>query len=347
MIPLSYPRDTSQFIISGTETFRLGSKKILSSKKDTPYNNFGGNRQNIEKKMRVVWEADKGYKLCQVDQSGAEALIVAYLCAPLKYRSLFQNGIKPHTYLALKLFPDIWKQEFDSNVVDECLMLTIPALAKHPQWKQLAELIKSSDDWAPSKRYYHFAKKTIHASSYGMKENTFRTSMLKESEGTIVLPHNEAKRFLLTFHKEFPEILEWHWRILKQAKATNQLRNLFNYPYNITDYVNENDYKDLIAWIPQSTVACITRQAYVKLYNYASINSKDWHILNDCHDSYLAEAPEDEIPELVKVMKEFIEVELISPLDGSKFKMKSEAAVGYNWASYDKEKNPEGLQTVR
>lgn len=347
MTELLYPRDTSQWIISGTDSFRLGSRKVLSSTRDTEFINFGGNRANIEKKMRIIWEADRGYKLCQVDQSGAEALIVAYLCKPLKYRSLFLNGIKPHTYLALKLFPEIWKVKFEKDAVEECLLLSIPALAKHPKWNALAELIKSSDDWAPSQRYYHLAKKTIHASSYGMREGTFRSSLLQESEGTIVLTDAQATLFLKTFHLEFPEIKEWHWRVFSQAKQKALLRNLFGFPYHITDYVNENDYKDLIAWVPQSTVACITRQAKIRLQTYIEENNRDWHTLNDNHDSYLAEAPEEEILELARKMKEFMEIELVSPFDASVFRMKSGVSIGRNWAPYDENKNKEGLLEIK
>lgn len=353
---LTLPRDCTQTILSGTDTFRSGHRKILSNITDTPYNNFGGNRANIEKDMRRIWNADQGYLLCQVDQAGAEALIVAYLCKAARYRALFQNGVKPHTYLALKLFKEQLCEKYVADKVIQASTTEIHLLRLLPFWKELAELIKDSDNWKPEERYYHMGKKTIHAGSYGMRESKFRLSMLKESAGAINLSHEQATKFLVGFHKEFPEIQEWHVRTFAQAKRTKQLRNLLGYPYNITNYFDQNDYKDLIAWVPQSTVACITKQAIVKLQNHIESEKKDWHLLlSDCHDSYLAEArgeitDKDEIAgdvlELGKLMKQFIEIEMTSPFDGSKFRMKSEASVGFNWGPQKKD-NPLGLREVK
>lgn len=344
---LNSPRDTSAWIISGTTTYRLGCRMLMSNRrKDLPNTNIGGNRANIEKSMREVWQADDGYLLCQVDQEGAEALIVSYLCRNAKYRSLFLNNIKPHTYLGLKLFKARWKQDFLEKTIDDLCVTPIPELNNTKDFKLVAEMIKDSDKWKPKERYYHFAKKTIHAGSYGMMGNTFRLQMLKESGGLINLTSQEADAFLMGFHTEFPEIREWHHRVYEAAKIKKVLRNLFGFPYNITDFVNEHDYKDLIAWVPQSTVACITRQAYINLQEYIELNKKQWHLLNDNHDSYMAEAPKEEIFECAKVMKSFLEIELKSPFDGSLFRMKAEASFGTNWGPA-KESNLEGLKAIK
>lgn len=329
---LDTPRDTSAWIISGTDSMRLGSRMLLARKqKDLEGFNIGGNRQNIEKSLRQNWLADNGFLLCQVDQAGAEALIVSYLCKSAKYRSLFIHGIKPHTYLALKLFKDIWKNHFAPSLIDQLLACNIPELKANPHWPAVSEMIKDSDNWKPNERYYHFAKKTIHAGSYGMRENTFRLQMLKESGGIINLTLEQAAVFLDGFHQEFPEIHEWHDRVYEQAQTTKQLRNLFGFPYNITDKIRAGDIKDLIAWVPQSTVACITRQAFVRFQNFVEENKKQWHLLNDCHDSAMFEAPKEEIIEAARTIKSFMEIELKSPYDGTIFKMKAAASIGMNW----------------
>jgi DNA polymerase I-like protein with 3'-5' exonuclease and polymerase domains len=341
---LDKPRDTTKYNISGSDTFRLASRMLLQSKQKRDNTNFGGNRQNLEKSLRKVWLADEGYLLAQADQSGAEALIVAYLCKPAKYRTLFQVGIKPHTYIALKLFKEEWVKHFDPvNVVMACNML-ITDLVKQSWWKELENIIKSSDNWSANKRYYHFAKKTVHAGSYGMHAPTFILQMLKESGGEIKLTLEQGKKFLQAFHNEFPEIQEWHNRIFNQVKTKHILRNLFGFPYNITYVVNDSDFKDLIAWIPQSTVACITRQAFCRLHEYIAENKLSWHILHDTHDSYLAEAPKPEINKLKSKMQEFMQIELISPFDNSKFRMKSEVQVGKNWSPYKESLNEDGLR---
>lgn len=675
MIELSLPRDTTQSILTGATTFRTGHRKLFSNKRDTPFNNFGGNRANIEKPMRQLWNADKGMLLCQVDQAGAEALIVSYLCKDKKYRSLFKHGIKPHIYLALKLFKEQWREYWNPEEIELASITTIPLLNQLPFWKALNNLIKSSDNWLSSQRYYHFAKKTIHcvdkdtevltpngwikvsdykdeeimvynvnqtmhfeapikwnqfdvdqeliyfsgpdinqyvtsnhrmlyyandeyqlnnaeylyhykgariptcgnfiggdinllddeirliaaiqadgsiqgehtvifhfakarkvkrleqllnnlkikfkkesyyektydhpdrvkyiirnikhlidyldnkkfnynllklternlrvlldelenwdgsvgltktnqetkitylseelqnidfvktlnhilgfrsnynqekngcyrcsiksnrtlaklseknkpkkinyngkvycptvstgfflirrngkisitgnSGSYGMFPQRFRLDLLKESAGRINLSFKEAERFLNAFHLEFPEIREWHQRVFIEAKRTNVLRNLFDFPYNITDYIDAKDCRDLIAWVPQSTVACITKQAIVKLYKFIKETKVNWHLLmSDCHDSYLAEAQGElidigqidkegciihevkgDILNLGIKMKEFIEIELVSTFDKSRFQMKSEASIGHNWASQKKD-NQLGLRGI-
>lgn len=344
---LDHPRDTCTYIVSGSDTFRLGCRMLFATKKKGIIGtNIGGNRQNLEKSTRIIWEADDGYLLCQPDQAGAEALIVAHLCEAGKYRSLFDNNIKPHTYLALKLFKSVWLKSFSESEINEIALTPIELLKNNKNWKDLSKLISDSDDWEPIRRYYHFAKKTIHAGSYGMRANRFRMVMLQESGGLINLSNEEAESFLMGFHKEFPEIQKWHVEIYHHVKKYKQLRNLFNFPYNITSYIDQNDYKDLIAWVPQSTVACITRYAFVRLQEYITQENKNWHLLHDCHDSYLAEAPECEIMELAKNMNNLLEVELISPKDGTKFRMKSGTAIGKNYGPYHELLNPKGMKKL-
>ena len=342
----SKPRDTGQYIIAGTDSFRLSCRKVLSNSTDTPYNNFGGNRQNLEKGMRKIWVADEGYTFLQCDQSGAEALIVAHLCRAGKYRSLFQNNIKPHVYMALKLFPEVWGKHIGDDKIAQALVTPISGLKSLPFWKELETLIKSSDNWPSDQRYYHLAKKTIHAASYGMRGNTFRMAILLESGGTIVITLKEAETFLMKFHSEFPEIHEWHNRVFMEAKAKGRLTNLFGFPFNITDFINPNDFKDLIAWGPQSTVACLTRTAYCDLQDYIEEEKKDWHILADTHDSYMQQVIDCDTLDGAKKMKELMEIEMVSPVDGTKFRMKSEVAASKNWAPYKEDSNPNGLREV-
>lgn len=341
------PRSTGQYIISGTDSFRLSCRQMFQSKLKTPLNNFGGNMQNIEKGMRQIYIADEGYSFVQVDQSGAEALIVAHLCRAGKYRELFQHGVKPHTYLAMKLFWKEWvKEGFSEKDMLIAMATPIPALKTLSFWKALDGMIRGSDNWPSHKRFYHMAKKTIHAGSYGMKGNTFRLQLLLESGGQMVLTAAQADAFLEGFHKEFPEIREWHSRVYQQALMTKQLRNLFDYPLNITGFVDKDDFKDLIAWAPQSTVASITRQAYIKLQALIETERLDWHLLADTHDSYMSMVPIPQIKEAARQKRHFIEIELESPYDKTKFRMRSEAQAGGNWSPYKEDKNPDGLKEV-
>ena len=344
------PRDTSQMIIAGPKTHRRASRKVLSNKKERELNNWGGNRQNIDKPMRKIHIADKGYKLINEDQSGADALIVAHLAKRGRYRELFENGIKPHAYLALMNYPTELAKHFNADYIRTAILAPIAELPTLTFWGDLNKLIKSTDDWEPTKRFYYFGKKTGHAGNYGMKAWKLLTTICEETQGEIVLPTKEAERWLDNYHtKLFPEIEgSFQARVQDSVKRTKTLRNLFNWPLNITEKILESSdfWNKMYAWQAQSTVAAITLQAYVNLQEYIEYNDKDWHILQETHDSITFQAPEKEAEEAARILKNFIEIELISPVDGIKFRMKSEAQWGYNWSNYHKDKNPEGLREL-
>lgn len=342
---LNLPRDTGQYIIPGPVTMRKACKMILSNKKETPFNNFGGNRQNLEKGMRRIYKADSGMKLIQVDQSGADALIVAYLCRHGKLRELFIHGIKPHIYNALIIVPEIWKTKFRADYVEKALVTPIAELKHLDFWKDLAELIKSSDDWPAKERYYYFGKKVGHAFAYGMMGRRFQMVLLTESGGEIAISLDAANKFILAMSNTYNEILYWHAKLYEEAVSKKCIRNLFGWPLNITWHIDSNDMKDLYSWIPQSTVAGITTQAFVKFQEYIVQHDKNWHLLAETHDSYMAEAPESEVEECARKMKEFMEADLVAP-DGTPFKMRSGVSVGKNWSNFKKDKNPDGLVEV-
>src|ERR1017187_6230228 len=98
-------RNSTTYKIAGTTTFRLSSSKILGK--------CGANLQNVEKSMRQMYIPDKGKIFVQVDQSGAEALIVSYLCEKGNFRELFLNNVKPHVFVALHVFAAIWQQKMN------------------------------------------------------------------------------------------------------------------------------------------------------------------------------------------------------------------------------------------
>jgi hypothetical protein len=175
-------------------TFRRSSTKIL----EVPgFKGYGGNLQNIEKSMREIYipdgfsdelkercihwlktsdlsvftdeELDRLRVFSQADQSGAEALIVAYECEAKDYRKLFIHNISPHVYVAMHLFEDVWVKKMKEKggliedfSIQELKDTPIEKLKENPFWYDLSKLIKSSDDWLITERYYYLAKQTVH-----------------------------------------------------------------------------------------------------------------------------------------------------------------------------------------
>jgi len=331
--------------VTGTKTFRSSMEAIF---KRTMFV-CGRNFQNIEKSQRQNLVAPRGYKIIQADQKGAEAKVVAYECPYGNMRKLFEVGIKPHTFVALRNFhvqlakriPDLWDEFHHAASVE------IDELIKLPYWKQLNSIIEDSDNWESSQRWYFLGKCQCHSGNYLIGWNTYRDTVIKRSEGKIWLKEDQCKQDLFNYRNViFKELLLWHKRVLDTIHMDGQLRNLFGHPFKFTSAVDDTNQTDAIAFVPQSTVGVITHKAFIKLSHHIRDNKLAWHPFNNNHDSYAAFVPDDEVLEGKARMQEFMEQHLTSTL-GEQYQMKASIAVGDNWAPWHKEKNPNGLVESR
>ena len=316
--------------VAGTGSFRLASGQFLGE--------YGANLQNPDKEALDIYIAPAGMTFVQCDQSGAEALIVANLTRPGRYRELFNVGIKPHTFIALHIFCESMQNEWPlaGKSPSYWKSLSPSDLKKDPDWKPLDKAIKSSD------KEYKIGKMVCHASSYRMRERTFQLQTLKQSHGTLTLSLAECKTFLGFFASLFPEIIEWQDEIEFQIRTNRQLRNLFGYPRRFERTITDSYIREGISWVPQSTVGCITHIA-VNRYNNER-PPKTLPAINNKHDSFLALVPDGLVNDTAKLMQDCLAISLTGR-DGINFTMKSEAQAGKNWGKYSKE-NPNGMRDL-
>lgn len=333
---LLLPRDTCQYVLTGAETFRLSSRALMRNK-SIGFKGWGGNMQNKSDKIRRLYKCDKDKQLIQVDQAGAEALVVAYLCKHGKFRDLFLNKIKSHTFVALHLFADYWRDNGISEVM-EIKDLPIPFLGALPRMKAISNIIKNDKN-----PFYFIGKKTCHSANYMMQGNTFAKDVLKESGGKVRLSQQQAERFLNMYHSLFPEIRAWQVWTEQTLSKSHLLRNLQGFPREFTGAWTDSLIREAVAFVPQSTVGTITNIAVTRMQEYIENNNLDWDILGNCHDSYLLQAPVAEVNTCARKGKEFMEQNLMSPR-GEAFKMKSEVGVGSNWSKWDELENPQGVK---
>ena len=318
---LDHKRITTAYNLAGTTSYRLASRRLL--------NKWGTNVQNFPKKLRKLFVADPCKVIVQADQAGAEALVVSYLCREGNFRKLFLNGVKSHVYVAMRLFQEVWEAELGESIKDYC-EASAADLVKLPRWEELKKLISSSDNWSADKRYYFMAKMVCHASNYGMKAPTFRVNVLQKSGGAVNLTNKRATYFLETYHALFPEIRKWHNDTVAELKRTRVLRNLFGYPRMFTQPIEPTMFKEAYAFVPQSTVGCITNIAFTDLYHNPRIRELGADVLQNNHDSVLLQCYADCADEVAQIACEALNQEMISPY-GEKFKMRSEAMIGPNW----------------
>ena len=138
-------RLTTQYKLAGTEMFRLASSRLLGF--------HGTNLQNPSESVMECVIPDDGCVFVQPDQGGAEALIVAMECRRARFRKLFENNIKPHSYMALQIFTEKFRGEYPAS---RYKMVDPDVLASYEECKQLMHTIKENP------REYQLGKKTIH-----------------------------------------------------------------------------------------------------------------------------------------------------------------------------------------
>jgi len=189
---------------------------------------------------------------------------------------------------------------------------------------------------------------TGNSSNYDIQPPTFRMNILEKSGGKIVISKTDSERFISTKHRLYPEIKEdFHMSVQAQVKRNRVLYNLHGHPYQITQpYFKDSDWKEYYSWIPQSTVGEITNIAYARLQEFIEQENLAWDLLANTHDSYLCQCPITDALVCGAKMKEFIEQELVSPFDGTHFRMRSETCAGFNWRPFHPEKNPIGLKEI-
>ena len=317
--------------------WKLGGTKTIRRASTTLLDRWGTNLQNSTNDIKRIYTAPEGHKFVQRDQSGAEALIVAYLCRAGNFRDLFIHGVKPHVYVAMHMFRQVWEQEL-KQPLEQFISSPIKDLKHITNWQVLDKLIRSSDHWESARRFYFMAKMVCHASNYGITAPMLQMHILQKSSGTIALSLQDAEMFLALYHSLFPEIREWHMETEYIVSQTRRLNNLQGFPMYFGKTFTPKYLKDVIAWVAQSTVGCITQTAVSGMYG-------KYQVVNDGHDSFMCLAKDEDVEDCSKVMKELIEQELTSPR-GEVFRMKSSCSVGSNWGHKDKD-NPDGMEEIQ
>lgn len=343
---MRYP---TQYKITGTRSFRLGAAMW--------FGDYGGNLQNPGKSIIEIYCAPAGRVIVQADQAGAEALVVAYECKPGNYRALFQNGIKPHTFLAMHIFGDTrtdWFAGDDEKTVDANTQFWKGAiepcafwLSKSPaelkacaNWKKLDSRIKSSD------KEYAIGKRTAHGKSYRMGWRTYQLANLKQSDGTLVLNRRECIDFLAKFDVLFPEVIEGQTETEYKVRSSRELRNKFGHPRRFEKILTDSYIREAISWVPQSTVGCLTHQAFINVQNLIERDRRtQWDLVSNKHDSLAVECPVSDADDVARILLSELRVPFAGR-DGVEYTMGAEAAVGRNWGKKTKY-NPDGMLELK
>jgi hypothetical protein len=325
----------ASFKVAGTKSFRLASAKLLPAKSEDGY---GNNAQNVpDQARRAFIPRSPSFTFIQADLEGAEAIAVALLLREGQFRDLVRLRIKPHNFLLCHAFTDKVADLLQGVAVET---LTPRALHEHANFKPIMARCKK----LPVE--YGLSKKTIHGYNYGEGWKTFRDSVLKETQGAVVLTAARAKGLLDLVDRLFPEIKERQRDIEEKVKNHEAISNLFGHRAQFIGRFTGNLARTAISWSPQSTIGQCTNIAACRLQDYIEEHKKKWNILVIVHDSILIECPQEEVSEAATALKQAMTFTFTSPVDGWKATIGVEVQVGLNWGKFDEEDNPKGLKVV-
>ena len=285
-------RMRTSYNIAGTNTGRWSSSS----------NSTGGgtNLQNITPKLRRMFIADKGYKLCYLDLEQAESrvvgLLVWWLLGDATYLDACESG-DLHTYVARLVWPKLpWTGEIKKD-------------------REIAEQIF----------YRHFtyrdmAKRGGHGTNYYgtpptmAKHLKVTTPVMQEFQDAYFTPFSGIRRW----HVLTARTLGLHQEI---TTPLGRRRIFFGRPDD------DATLRKAIAYAPQSTVGDLLNYALWRLWKY----EPRIELLAQIHDAVVFQYPDDPRYE-ADILSSCIELTRIPlTLRGRTLTIPSEAKIGWNW----------------
>lgn len=92
---------------------------------------------------------------------------------------------------------------------------------------------------------------------------------------------HECERIQKWYFGLAPEIKAWQEEIKKQVTKRRYVQNVFGYRNYFFDKIEGTIFNQAVAWIPQSSVACLINRGYVNISN----NLPEVEVLLQVHDS--------------------------------------------------------------
>lgn len=167
-----------------------------------------------------------------------------------------------------------------------------------------AKLLFGGDAGIDGKRepYYTRAKQGCHAYNYGA--SAYAVSV------TIGISRHEADRFKKRWFEIHPAIRQWHTRTESDLLARREVRNMFGYRRFFFERVQEI-LPDALAWVPQSTVACIINRGLVALAR--KFDPDIVQVLLQVHDSLVIQIKQTHYPYILPEIEKALLITLPYP----------------------------------
>lgn len=160
------------------------------------------------------------------------------------------------------------------------------------------------------KEYHHNPNMTKHDPQYktfkGLCHGTNYLGQPKGLAERMGLLVHEVEKIQKWYFGKFPELKRWQDNLKDQVVKRRMVENVFGYRMYFFGRIESNTFNEAVAWIPQSTVACLINRAYVNLYE----NHKDIEVLMQVHDSLAGQFPTHLGDDAVRRILKSAEIEL-------------------------------------
>jgi DNA polymerase I-like protein with 3'-5' exonuclease and polymerase domains len=335
-------RIRTTYNIAGTNTGRLASSMSEFG--------TGTNMQNVNRKLRSVFHADRDMYMLNVDLEQADGRNVGAICYNLFIdmpREQVYELAKDDPRLASFVKDEKWigpiGQELAAAYLDACeggdLHTTVCKMVwpdeiagqKWPtdesMWKKFCDGIMAHGQDS----FRQLSKKGGHGTNYF---GTPRT-MAKHLHTPTVLITN----FQNSYFTQFPAIPLWHNWVIREIREHGTITTLFGRRRMFFGRASDaSTYRKAIAYEPQSMTGEQIDRGLLQIWRaFPQV-----HLLNQVHDSILIQQPFNRSTELTPKILEAMSVSL--PLKhGRVFTMPLDAAGGWNWG-YAGKSNLPGLK---
>jgi len=148
-------------------------------------------------------------------------------------------------------------------------------------------------------------KMANHGLNYGAGWKTFMEQVNKDADITgVAIDAKTAKKVLAAWQAMNPKTVRWWQDVKRQVSEQGWLTNCFG---RKRIFLNPNTAgNDMIAYLPQSTIADLLNATLVKLFGL----EKGFQILLQIHDAILVQAPLAGWLAVAKVLKQTMELEM-------------------------------------
>lgn len=237
--------------IAGTETYRFNSSENAfgsgTNLQNVPSGGEDADSALVLPNVRKLFIPDEGFEMFDTDLSKADLRVVAWESDENEMKSMLAEGRDPYIEAA---------REFHK---DNSIKKNLPNGSADPRYKQF--------------------KAFAHGTHYLQSPNG-----LAQRQGMTV---HSATKLQSWYFGKYPKIKSWQDEFKKQVASRRYVENKFGYRRYYFDRVNEDTFREAIAWVPQSTVAIYINKIWMRLYEECP---QIW-ILMQVHDSLVGEFP--------------------------------------------------------